>query len=152
VAAAGALLISFNFTNFSLIATSTYAMYVALGFRSTISFNTELMKMMAIYSNVEDRVGPVHSHPLYSEPFLEHCLADYQAKIEELSLERYEPVTKGVDIKIDQLFFTFTDEFGHKVRTVFNNFNLDISQGSIVALVGPSGSGKSTLFNLLTKL
>lgn len=52
VAAAGSMLISFEFTNFSLIATSTYALYVALGFRSLISFNTELVKMMAIYSNI----------------------------------------------------------------------------------------------------
>lgn len=65
VAASGAMLISYEVTNFSLIATSTYALYVALGFRSIISFNTELMKMMAIYSNVEARVGPIHSHPLY---------------------------------------------------------------------------------------
>jgi len=62
VAAAGALITSYNLTNFSLIATSTYALFVALGFRSVISFNTELMKMMAIYANIEARVGPVHSH------------------------------------------------------------------------------------------
>lgn len=52
VAACGALLTSYNFMSVSLIATSTYALYVALGFRSLISFNTELMKMMAIYANV----------------------------------------------------------------------------------------------------
>jgi hypothetical protein len=71
VAACGALLISYEVTDFSLIATSTYALYVALGFRSLTSFNTELMKMMAIYATVESRVGPVHSHPLYSHAFLE---------------------------------------------------------------------------------
>lgn len=78
VATFGAMLISFNFTTFSLIASSTYALFVALGFRSLISFNTELMKMMAIYANVENRVGSVHSHPLYSEPFLEHSLKEYE--------------------------------------------------------------------------
>lgn len=77
MAACGALLISLNFTHFSLIATSTYALYVALGFRSVISFNTELMKMMAIYSGIEKRVGPVHTHALYNQPFVDHCLADY---------------------------------------------------------------------------
>jgi hypothetical protein len=77
VAACGAMLISYEVTNFSLIASSTYALYVALGFRSIISFNTELMKMMAIYSNVEARVGPIHSHPLYKQAFLEETLKEY---------------------------------------------------------------------------
>ena len=62
VAAAGALLMSYNLTTSSIIASSTYALFVALGFRSVISFNTELIKMMAIYANVEARVGSVHSH------------------------------------------------------------------------------------------
>ena len=72
------MLISFEVTDFSLIATSTYALYVALGFRSLLSFNTELMKMMAIYANVEARVGPIHTHELYNQPFLDESLIKYE--------------------------------------------------------------------------
>ena len=36
-----------------------------------------------------------------------------------------------------------------KNKTVFENFNLELPAGKVVALVGPSGAGKSTLFNLL---
>jgi hypothetical protein len=60
VAACGSLLMSFEITDFSLAACSTYALYVALGFRSIISFNTELMKTMAIYSNIESKLGSIH--------------------------------------------------------------------------------------------
>ena len=36
--------------------------------------------------------------------------------------------------------------------TLFNNLNLKIKQGDLVALVGPSGSGKSSLMHLLALL
>lgn len=34
-------------------------------------------------------------------------------------------------------------------ETVFANFNLQINQNEMVAIIGPSGSGKSTLLNIL---
>lgn len=37
---------------------------------------------------------------------------------------------------------------GH--RTIFENLNLQIKQGSIAAIMGPSGTGKTTLLNLIT--
>ena len=33
---------------------------------------------------------------------------------------------------------------------IFHNINLNIKQGSIIALTGPSGVGKSTLLNLIS--
>ena len=36
--------------------------------------------------------------------------------------------------------------------TLFNNLNLKVKKGDLVALVGPSGSGKSSLLHLLALL
>ncbi|WP_419770391.1 MAG: ATP-binding cassette domain-containing protein [Candidatus Marinarcus sp.] len=42
--------------------------------------------------------------------------------------------------------------FGYKKdKLIYNNFNLRVNQGEIIAIVGESGSGKTTLFELITK-
>lgn len=51
----------------------------------------------------------------------------------------------------DIQFKDVTFRYGTRV-TVFNDFNLTIPKGSVVALVGESGSGKSTLINILQNL
>lgn len=48
-------------SNFSLIEASTYALYVSMGFRTLVNFNTELMKIMGIYKIVEERIGNVET-------------------------------------------------------------------------------------------
>lgn len=41
----------------------------------------------------------------------------------------------------------YTKKFGTK--TIFENFDLTINQGEMVAVMGPSGSGKTTLLNVI---
>lgn len=65
----GSLLTSLEISNFSLLASSTYALYASLGFRSLMFYNTELMKILGIYKIMEEKVGSVHQHPDYQKPF-----------------------------------------------------------------------------------
>lgn len=50
------------------MASSTYALYASMGFRSCIFFNTELMKIMGIYKIIEEKLGSIHLDPEYSYP------------------------------------------------------------------------------------
>lgn len=40
--------------------------------------------------------------------------------------------------------------FRHDTRNILDGLNLDIAQGSVVAILGPSGVGKSTILKLIT--
>ncbi|HAA15626.1 MAG TPA: ABC transporter permease, partial [Cytophagales bacterium] len=50
------------------------------------------------------------------------------------------------NVEFDQLSFAYP---GRKEETVLKDFNLSITAGEKVALVGPSGAGKTTVVNLL---
>lgn len=59
VALVGSLLLTYNIATFSLLSSSTYALYVALGFRSIMRFKTEMAKMMGVLNVFEDKLGDV---------------------------------------------------------------------------------------------
>ena len=70
VATSGALLITFNITAFNLLASSTYALYVAMGCRSLMNFNTEMLKILGIYSNFSSYLGDISKSNEYNGPFM----------------------------------------------------------------------------------
>lgn len=53
ISVGGAALISFNYASFSLMKSSTYAIYVGMGVRSITSFFIEYAKISAEIKNLE---------------------------------------------------------------------------------------------------
>ncbi len=49
-------------------------------------------------------------------------------------------------LNINNLSFGYT-----KKHLIYQNFNLTLKQGEVIAIVGPSGCGKTTLFELICK-
>jgi ATP-binding cassette, subfamily B, bacterial len=65
--------------------------------------------------------------------------------VELPSYTSFKPIKKM--IQIQNITFSYD-----KSKKVFENFNLTIPAGKVVAIVGPSGAGKSTLFSLLQSI
>lgn len=57
-----------------------------------------------------------------------------------------DPGTIRGEIEFDHVFFTYEDQV-----PVLTDFNLKITPGETIALVGPTGGGKSTIVNLLCR-
>ncbi len=125
-----------------------------MGFRSVIFFNTELMKILGVYSNIENRIGDLSKHADYSQPFLLERIQQEEDKLKQLFEMQTTKQDKGVSIEVKNLTFTHLyEDDHHKLKAhLYKNFDLNIKAGTTVALVGDSGTGKSTLFNLITKL
>ena len=52
-------------------------------------------------------------------------------------------------IEISKLSKSFASPDGEEAVNVFSDIDLEVEEGSSVAIVGPSGSGKSTLLNII---
>ncbi len=55
-----------------------------MGFRSVIFFNTELMKILGVYSNIENRIGDLSKHADYSQPFLLERIQEEEERLQQL--------------------------------------------------------------------
>ncbi len=69
---------------------------------------------------------------------------DQTTDSDELSTHAAQMKSVVSSIQFENITFQFDDH-----KTIFQDFNLAIPAGKVVALVGPSGAGKTTLFNLL---
>ncbi|XP_051912596.1 ATP-binding cassette sub-family B member 10, mitochondrial-like [Hippocampus zosterae] len=123
VGLAGAYINTCGLSSFSLMSSSTYALYVAMGFRSLMQFRMEWMKIVGIYSIIDTRLAltALIQSPDYNACLFEPQAADKSQAGPELKARQY-------PIKDDSL------------------------KGLVYALVGDSGSGKSTLLDLVAGL
>ena len=65
---------------------------------------------------------------------------------EEYSVADRRHTASGGDVSFSKVDFSYTPE-----KPLIENFNLDIADGTRVAIVGPTGCGKTTLINLIMR-
>lgn len=83
-----------------------------------------------------------------------HVLEVIDATLDKLEgIEKAEIIDKtGRDIKLKSNSITFEDvSFGYDQKSVLQNVNFDIPEGSTTAIVGPSGGGKTTICSLIAR-
>lgn len=68
--------------------------------------------------------------------------------MKELPQSEEKVVIDHYDIKLNDVCFSYS---GKKEEEVLHHINLDLKEGSYIALVGPSGSGKSTIAKLIAR-
>ncbi len=110
-------------------------------------------ELMAFYAIIGYFTSPVASL-ISANKQIQNALIAADRLFEIMDLEREENEQK-ITLKkenIGDINFTNVDfRYGSRVE-VFKDFNLNISQGQITAIIGESGSGKSTLMSLLQNI
>jgi ATP-binding cassette, subfamily B (MDR/TAP), member 10 len=109
-----------------------YSAWVGISIAGLSSFYTELMRGIGASTRTWE-------------------IIDRKAVMSVLSVDSDRFISKEIlkkDIRFENVTFEYPTRPDHKV---FNNLNLVIPGGKILAVVGPSGSGKSTLNHLILR-
>lgn len=137
----------------SIIRAATIALLVFYGGHLIIRGETTIGTLIAFYSYVEMFFNPIITLTVYYN-MLQSALAAAERVFEYLETK---PSVKDAEDAIDfeikngEIIFEKVS-FGYGETKVFENFNLRINPGEILAVVGPTGAGKTTLANLILRL
>jgi len=135
-----------------LIFLAGYEVFRAVSILAVAYSDLSVGLMLAIFSYLWVMVGPTQDIINF-----QYVLATAKAactRINSIYLMKQEPLKdepinpfkekESIDIEVKNLYFSYK-----KDKSILENINMHIKQGSKVAIVGASGSGKTTLANIL---
>jgi ATP-binding cassette subfamily B protein len=100
-------------------------------------------------------IGPIHILVSLIENF-EQSLAGFSRFIDILNIKpNIEDSEKAIELEKIKGDISFSDVcfcYPNSKKEILKNFNLSITKGEYVALIGPSGVGKTTVCNLISRL
>lgn len=108
-------------------------------------FNLSIGVVVSSISLISDLFSPIENITVEIQT-IQASLASYSRidkflKLEEMNKKQVDDIN-SFDIEFENVFFKYDK------KDVISNFNLKISQGERIVLVGESGVGKTTLMNL----
>ncbi|MBS7654783.1 ABC transporter ATP-binding protein [Candidatus Bathyarchaeota archaeon] len=137
----------------SIIRAATVALLVFYGGNLVVSGEATIGTLIAFYSYVEMFFNPVITLTVYYN-MLQSALAAAERVFEYLEAKpsvKEQPKAIDLEIKRGEIMME-NISFSYSEAKVFENFNLKVEPGEILAVVGPTGAGKTTLANLILRL
>jgi ABC-type multidrug transport system fused ATPase/permease subunit len=137
----------------SIIRAATVALLVFYGGNLVVSGEATIGTLIAFYSYVEMFFNPVITLTIYYN-MLQSALAAAERIFEFLETKpSIKEQPNAVDLEINRGEIVMENvSFKYSEAKVFENFNLKVEPGEILAVVGPTGAGKTTLANLILRL
>jgi subfamily B ATP-binding cassette protein MsbA len=137
----------------SIIRAATVALLVFYGGNLVVSGEATIGTLIAFYSYVEMFFNPVITLTIYYN-MLQSALAAAERIFEYLEAKpSVKEQPNAVDLEINRGEIVMENvSFKYSEAKVFENFNLKVKPGEILAVVGPTGAGKTTLANLILRL
>ncbi len=137
----------------SIIRAATVALLVFYGGNLVVSGEATIGTLIAFYSYVEMFFNPVITLTVYYN-MLQSALAAAERVFEYLEAKpsvKEQPNATDLEIEKGEIIMENVS-FSYSEAKVFENFNLKVKPGEILAVVGPTGAGKTTLANLILRL
>jgi len=137
----------------SLIRGGAIALVIVYGGYLVSIGEATIGSLVAFYSYLEMFFGPVIMVALFYNTF-QSALAAAERIFEFLDAKpSVVEMPDAVDFEIEKGEVSLEHiSFSYGSTPVFEDFNLKISSGEILAVVGPTGAGKTTLANLILRL
>ncbi|MEM2341674.1 MAG: ABC transporter ATP-binding protein [Candidatus Bathyarchaeia archaeon] len=147
------LVMAFTRPVLSIIRAITIALLVFYSGYLIINGRTTIGTLIAFYSYVEMFFNPVITLTIYYN-MLQSALAAAERIFDYLETKpSVKDSENAIDLEIkDGEILLDNVSFSYGETKVFENFNLKINPGEILAVVGPTGAGKTTLANLILRL
>ncbi|MGY0395551.1 ABC transporter ATP-binding protein [Fusobacterium sp. SYSU M8A802] len=157
--------------NQKFVQAKSYSYKVMAEYTAGVGFFTDLLDYSvlivgAIFTyNGKINIGDFLAYLLYIKIFTQpikrliafveqyqNGMSGFKRFMEIIEVDREKDRKDAKDLENISGEITFENvSFSHENKKVFDNINLNIAQGRMLALVGPSGGGKTTLCNLIPR-
>lgn len=118
----------------------------ALAGRLSIGYISSFLTYSAYFSQPINNITSVTTQLQTAKASANRVFAILDSEIEPIDIDAIELTQTKGDVSFEEVSFSYVPKV-----PLIKNFNLNVKQGTRIAIVGPTGAGKTTLVNLLMR-